>query len=328
MNAFRMRLFRCLETALVLAMLGLGIGTASGQATFRITPQTNREAILTLNGIAGRTNRIETSGDLAAWHSFVTFLFPNNGSNQVTDSSAPFGANRYFRAVEIMDTNVLAGDHFQTDDGELTIRPVNHASFVIKWKDLWIYNDPVGAASLYQTFPRADLILVSHEHGDHFSASTLAAVQKPGTVILSPRLVFNSLTAALKPLTTVLSNGVSTNVFGLTVEAVPAYNGNHPKGNGNGYVVTIGGKRLYMAGDTGNTAEMRALQNIDVAFLCMNVPFTMTINDSLAAIRAFKPKIVYPYHFRNQDNSLTDLVSLKRQLGIEPGSEVRIRKWY
>lgn len=317
-----------MERFLAAGLVVASMAEVFSQPSFSIASKTNREALLTLSSAAGRTNRIESSSNLADWHPFVTHLLPASGSTQHVDSGAPFSARRYFRAVEIMDTNALAGDHLVTDNGVLTIRPVDHASFVVQWNGIWIYNDPVGAASLYQSFPRADIVLVSHGHGDHFNSTTLAAVQKPGTVILAPRAVYNSLSAALKPLATVLTNGASTNLLGITAEAVPAYNDRHPKGEGNGYVLTIGGKRLYMAGDTGNTPEMRALQNIDVAFLCMNQPFTMSLNDALAALRAFKPKIVYPYHFRNQDGSFTDRESLKRQLGVEPGTEVRIRKWY
>ncbi len=191
-----------------------------------------------------------------------------------------------------------------------------------------IYNDPVGAASLYEAFPKADLILVSHSHGDHYSNSTLEAVRGPSARIIAPQVVFNSMTAALKTVTTVLANGASTTVMGVTVDAVPAYNNNHPQGQGNGYVVTIGGKRIYMSGDTGNTPEMRALPNIDVAFLCMNVPFTMSVAQASNAVRSFRPRVVYPYHYRNQDSSFADLNAFKQQVGTDLGIEVRQRVWY
>lgn len=323
------RLIRMLRVSLALWVGGQLAPSARAQITSQIAMATNREAVLTLKAAPGTTNRIEFSQDLRQWQALTTLLMPNSGASTHTDSAAPFVGERYFRVVQPTETNALTGDHIQTGDGEIVIHPVNHASFVMIWKNLVIYNDPVGGAALYKSFPRADLILVSHDHGDHFDPSTLAGVRNTNAcVIIAPRVVYNSMTALLKGVTTILTNGSSTNLLGLSVEAVPAYNGNHPKGNGNGYLVSLGGTRIYMAGDTGNTAEMRALQDIDIAFLCMNVPFTMTINDALAAIRGFKPKVVYPYHFRNSDNSLTDLNSLKRQLGTETGTEVRIRKWY
>jgi len=136
------------------------------------------------------------------------------------------------------------------------------------------------------------------------------------------------MSSTLRSVTRVLTNNAVTEVAGVQILAVPAYNSNHPKGSGNGYVVSIGGKNIYMAGDTGDVAEMRALRDIDVAFLCMNIPYTMDINRAASATREFRPKIVYPYHFQNQDNSFADLNAYKRLVGSDLGIEVRIRKWY
>jgi L-ascorbate metabolism protein UlaG (beta-lactamase superfamily) len=116
--------------------------------------------------------------------------------------------------------------------------------------------------------------------------------------------------------------------MGMTIEAVPAYNDNHPRGNGNGYVVTIGGKRIYISGDTGNTPEMRALPNIDVAFLCVNLPFTMSVTDAAGALRAFRPRVVYPYHYRNSGGTFSDLEALRQMIGTDLGIELRARRWY
>ena len=130
----------------------------------------------------------------------------------------------------------------------------------------------------------------------------------------------------------VQENGESREVRGVKVEAIPSYNSRHTKGRGNAYIVTIGGKRIYISGDTGDVAEMRAMENIDVAFLCMNVPFTMTVSEAASAVRDFKPAVVYPYpypyHFRNQDNSLSDLVEFTQLVGADDGVEVRRRNWY
>ena len=126
----------------------------------------------------------------------------------------------------------------------------------------------------------------------------------------------------------VLGYGASTNSLGLTVQAVPAYNSYHPLGFGNGYVLTMGGKRIYISGDTGNVPEIHTLSAIDVAFLCMNQPYTMTVTDATNAISLFQPKVVYPYHFRDQSGTMTNAASFKQQLSASLGIEVRLRKWY
>ena len=282
---------------------------------------TNNEVLLQLKASAGLYYRIETSTSLPQWNALFTLL--STGTNQYTDSAAPYLGARLYRALQLTGTNILTGDHLATDDGDVVIHPINHASFVMSWNGRTIYNDPVGGAAPFQGLPRADLILVSHSHGDHFDVSTLNAVKGSNAVIVAPQAVFNSMSAALKSLTTVLTNGAITNIMGLTIDAVPAYNSNHPKGSGNGYVLTIGGKRIYMSGDTGDIPEMRALQDIDVSFVCMNLPFTMSVDQASDVVRAFRPKVVYPYHY-----SQSNVNSFKQQVGTDLGVEVRLRKWY
>jgi len=278
---------------------------------------TNSEVQLRLNSTS--SYRINVSTNLTAWEPLVSAA---RQSTQYLDSGAVYRTNRYYNVVEVTATNFLAGDHIVTEDGEVIVRPVNHAGFVLRWKSMMIYNDPVGS-SRYSTFPKADVILVSHSHTNHFDSGTISSVRATNGVIIAPQAVYSSLSAALRTATIVLTNGASTNINGVQIEAVPAYNGNHPRGTGNGYVVTIGGKRFYMAGDTGDVAEMRALQNIDVAFLCMN-SFTMTTAAAASAARDFRPKILYPYHYSTPDN----INSLKRLVGTEHGIEVRLRTWY
>jgi L-ascorbate metabolism protein UlaG (beta-lactamase superfamily) len=285
----------------------------------------NGDVQIQYKAAAGTYCRLETSTDLQAWVSLATAQ--STGTVIYTDGAAPYFPKRFYRARDLAAA-ALTGDHLATSAGDLVIHPVNHASFVMSWNGKMIYNDPVGASSLYSGFAKADLILVSHDHGDHTSYSTLAAVLNTGGKIIAPQAVYNGMTAALKAATTVLANGASTTVIGLTVDAIPAYNTNHPIGTGNGYVVTVGGKRLYMSGDTGAIAETRALTNIDVAFLCMNVPFTMTVAAAVSVTRDFRPKAIYPYHYRNQDNSLADLAAFKAQVGTDLGIEVRLRAWY
>src|SRR5437660_592249 len=138
------------------------------------------------------------------------------------------------------------------------------------------------------------------------------------------------MTLALRAVTTVLTNGATTNVMGMRIDAIPAYNisnANHPLGVGNGYVLTIGGKRIYIAGDTEDVPAMRALQNIDVAFLSINRPYTMDVASAVSAAREFRPAVVYPYHY-SPSTPVTDLNLFKRGVGQDLGIEVRLRKWY
>jgi L-ascorbate metabolism protein UlaG (beta-lactamase superfamily) len=298
---------------------------ADGVPTPTVQRMTNGDVQIQYKAAAGTYCRIETSTDLLSWASLVTAQ--STGTVDYTDGAAPYFPKRFYRAKELAAAT-LTGDHLATSAGEVVIHPVNHASFVMSWNGKMIYNDPVGASALYSGFAKADLILVSHDHGDHYSNTTLAAVLNTGGKIIAPQAVYNSMTTALKAATTVLANGASTTAIGVTVDAIPAYNANHPLGTGNGYVVTLGGKRIYMSGDTGAIAETRTLPNIDVAFLCMNVPFTMTVAAAASVTRDFRPKAIYPYHYRNQDNSLADLADFKAQVGTDLGIEVRLRTWY
>jgi len=291
----------------------------------------NNEITLTLSVAAGSNYRLEAATDLSAWSGLATLAAGNASSLQYTDAAAPFLNGRYYRIQQLTEPDVFTGDHLATDDGEVIIHPLFHASFVLKWKDKIIYNDPdddSAFAATYNGLPKGNLILVSHTHSDHFSAGKIDAVRAPEAVIVAPQAVFSMLSAEQKAITVVLANGASSNLMGLTVEAVPAYNGNHPRGSGNGYVLTIGGKRLYMSGDTGNIPETRALANIDVAFLCMNQPFTMTVNEATNCVRAFRPKVLYPYHYRDQGGSTANANTFKQRLGTDPGVETRLRKWY
>lgn len=317
--------------ATVLGLLCLAVSPATGTAqnppTIQsIQPQTNGDVRLQSSTTPGFPFLLETSTDLLRWDPLATLK--GGASVTATDSAAPYFSLRYYRLKQLTDTNAFVGDHFQTTEGDLVVRPVNHASFVFRWNGRTVYNDPVGGASPYSGLPRPDLILVSHSHGDHFDAGTLTAVRTTNTLIIAPAAVYSSLSTALKAQTIPLSNGSKTNLFGMEIEAVPAYNANHPKGAGNGYVVTTGGKRLYMSGDTGDIPEMRALQNVDVAFVCMNLPFTMSVNQAVSAVREFRPRVIYPYHYRNSGGDLADLNSFKRQISTDLGVEVRQRAWY
>lgn len=211
-------------------------------------------------------------------------------------------------------------DTIQARDGAVKITFIAHATLMLEWNGKVIHVDPVGQYADYSRMPKADLILVTHEHGDHMDPAAVRSLKKAGTEVIASPTAASSLGASA------MKNGDSREPFGIPIEAVPAYNTTaghtqfHPKGRGNGYVLTLGGLRLYVAGDTEDIPEMMALRNIDVAFLPMNQPYTMTPEQAASAARAFLPRILYPYHFSDTDTS-----RLAALLQESPGIEVRIR---
>jgi L-ascorbate metabolism protein UlaG (beta-lactamase superfamily) len=311
---------------IILLVSGIWIASALAAVSPSVQRLSNGDIRIEHPTQAGQYYRIDSSADLQSWESMVTLLSP--GLLQHTDTAAGYFPKRFYRLGQLIGTNILTGDHLATSSGDLVIHPINHASFVMSWNGKVIYSDPVGSATLYQNIPKADLILVTHGHSDHFSVSTIDAVRATGVRIITTQTVFNSMSTTQRNLTTVLANGANTDVIGLNVAAVPAYNANHPMGVGNAYVLTIGGRRIFISGDTGDVSEIRTLPNIDVAFLCMNIPFTMDITQAASTVRQMKPKVVYPYHYRNQDGSFANLTSFRQQVGTEFGIEVRVRSWY
>jgi L-ascorbate metabolism protein UlaG (beta-lactamase superfamily) len=224
---------------------------------------------------------------------------------------------------------LTGGDTIPAAEGNLVLRPINHATLALGWNYLTIYLDPVGGAGRFDGLPKPGVILITDIHGDHLNADTLRAVMGEATRVVAPPAVVQQLPEALRARTTVLGAGQTTNVLGIAIEAIAAYNlaperaKFHAKGRGVGYVLSLGGKRIYFSGDTEDVPEMRALKNIDVAFVCMNLPYTMTPEQAADAVRAFRPKIVYPYHCRG-----SDLEKFKKLVGEDAGVEVRIRDWY
>jgi L-ascorbate metabolism protein UlaG (beta-lactamase superfamily) len=226
-----------------------------------------------------------------------------------------------------------APDNLPTSIGNLTIQPVQHASLVLTVNNKTIYADPAGGAAYYKGLAAPDMILVTDIHGDHFDTATLAAVMTPNTVLIVPQVVADKLPASYKKVV-VLHNGDNTSQSGIGIRAIPMYNlpesptSMHTKGRGNGYILAIGGKNIYLSGDTQGIPEMRALTNIDVAFICMNLPYTMDIKEAADAVLAFKPKIVYPYHYRGR-GGLSDVNGFKGLVEAgDKGIEVRLRNWY
>ena len=216
-------------------------------------------------------------------------------------------------------------EEFSTAAGSVRITPVRHASLMIQAGGKVIHVDPWSQGN-YDGLPQADLILLTDIHGDHLDAPLIKKLSKTGTVIIAPEAVAKTV-----PEAKVLSNGGSTTWESWKIDAVPMYNLKrgpsegkfyHDKGRGNGYVLTYGATRFYIAGDTEGTPEMRALKNIDVAFVPMNLPYTMTPEEAADAVRAFHPKIVYPYHYRG--SNIKEFAKALDGSGID----VRLRDWY
>lgn len=225
-----------------------------------------------------------------------------------------------------------AGDTFDTPAGPIKIMPVSHASFVAQTPIGVIYVDPVGGAEAYADFDTPDLVLITHEHGDHYNQETLDAIVGEGTQIIANPAVFAMLPEAMQAQAGEVANGATAVFKELSIDAIPAYNTTeerknfHPAGRDNGYVLNFEGFRMYVSGDTEDTPEMRALENIDLAFVCMNLPFTMDANAAASAVAEFKPTYVYPYHYRGRDNGTQDPAEFAKMVGA--GIEVKMGGWY
>jgi L-ascorbate metabolism protein UlaG (beta-lactamase superfamily) len=216
-----------------------------------------------------------------------------------------------------------AFDKISTTAGNVVMNFIGHGSLMFRLDTFSIYIDPVSSSGDYKNLPKADLILVTHEHYDHLDVKLIGELKKPGTLVFT-----NEKSTAQIGWAMAMKPGDRQEVNSIVIEAVPAYNivnmrspGQpfHPQGTGLGYILTIGDKRFYVAGDTENTPEMKALKNIEVAFLPMNLPYTMTPEMVADAARAFKPRILYPYHYGETDTNV--IVNLLKGSGIE----VRIR---
>lgn len=227
----------------------------------------------------------------------------------------------------------LDGGESEAENGFI-ITPVDHASMVLNWDGTIIYVDPVGGKELFSKYSEPDMVLVTDIHGDHLDIPTLEAIAAEKTIIFAPKAVFEKMPENLQNNTQVLNNGDLTKDFEMTIEAIPMYNLRpealkfHEKGRGNGYVLERNGKRIYISGDTEDIPEMRNLINIDIAFVCMNLPYTMTVEKAAEAVLAFKPKTVYPYHYRGTEG-LADVSKFKSL--VETGNpEIKVTQldWY
>jgi len=211
---------------------------------------------------------------------------------------------------------------------EIIFTPISHATFVIQAEGKTIFVDPVGDIETYATFSSPDIILITDIHGDHLSKNLVNALKTEETVVVVPRAVYDELNFG-----EILANGENDSYFNISIEAIPMYNLSedrlkfHNKGRGNGYVVTIKEKRIYISGDTEDIVEMRTLNNIDFAFICMNLPYTMTVEQAASAVLEMKPKTVYPYHYRGGDG-FSDIEKFKELVSEEDEIEVEFLEWY
>jgi L-ascorbate metabolism protein UlaG (beta-lactamase superfamily) len=228
---------------------------------------------------------------------------------------------------EVIETSIVK---------EFEVHPISHATMVLQWDGHTIYVDPVGGASAFEGHPAPDLIVVTDIHGDHLNVETLQAVSVAKTKIMAPQAVADELPSDFDAQLDILNNGDFKERSGFTVEAIPMYNLReealqfHTKGRGNGYVIEKDGMRVYISGDTEDIPEMRALKDIDVAFVCMNLPYTMTELQAAKAVVAFQPKIVYPYHYRGK-GMMSDIGKFHgwvKKSGPGPNIEVIELDWY
>lgn len=223
---------------------------------------------------------------------------------------------------------LLGEDTAKTVTDEFKIIPINHASFIIESDKATIYVDPVGKLELYKNIPSPDLILITDIHHDHLDSKLLASIKKDKTEILGPKEAIKQLGYGKA-----ISNGETKSIAGIEIEAIPMYNTTkerlqfHPKDRGNGYVLTLDKKRIYISGDTEDIPEMRQLKNIDIAFLCMNLPYTMTVEQAASVVLEFKPKVVIPYHYRGK-NGMSDLAKFQKQISKDKNIKAQLLKWY
>ena len=212
----------------------------------------------------------------------------------------------------------------------LNIIPINHATMVLHWDDTVIYTDPVGGKSAFEGQAAPDIILVTDIHGDHLNVPTIDSIMTAETRLITPQAVYDELPETLKKRVTLLANDETKTIAEINITGIPMYNlreealNFHVKGRGNGYVLEKGNYRIYISGDTEDIPEMRSLQNIDLAFVCMNLPFTMTVESAADAVADFKPKTVIPYHYRGREG-FSDVDAFEKMVN-QNAPEVKVKR--
>ncbi len=217
---------------------------------------------------------------------------------------------------------------------DVTINPISHATMVLEWKDKVIYVDPVGGKEAFQGMKSPDIILVTDIHGDHLDPETIASLLNENTQIVAPKAVIEKLPETMESNIVLLANNELKTIDGFAITGVAMYNLReealqyHEKGRGNGYLLERDGHRVYISGDTEDIPEMRSLENIDLAFVCMNLPYTMTVASAADAVAEFQPAIVVPYHFRGMDG-MSDIDAFEASVNeTAPNVEVLRLDWY
>lgn len=252
----------------------------------------------------------------------------------LTAALAAFAGQAQAQTATTAPAPRVAADQISTKKGPLTVQPITHGSVVFSWNGKTIYVDPYGGAGAYAGLAAPDVILITDIHGDHLDLKTLTGLSVGKALLVVPKAVADKLPAEYKGQVRILNNGQKLDTLGMTVAAIPMYNlpeapdAMHTKGRGNGYVLALGGKNVYVSGDTEDIAEMRALKGIDVAFVCMNLPYTMDVNQAAQGVLAFRPGIVYPYHYRGTAG-LSDVDGFKKTVNAaDKKIDVRLRNWY
>lgn len=237
-------------------------------------------------------------------------------------------------ALSAIAFSASAQDIIPAKGGDIMIKPIVHGTFVMKYNDLTIYVDPYGGADRFAGEKPADLVLITDIHGDHHNQETLDGLDLSQAIIVAPQAVAEKLPAGKYKSIVIIGNGENKTILDTKISAIPMYNlpetedSRHPKGRGNGYIVSLGGKQIYISGDTEDIPEMRALENIDIAFVCMNMPYTMDIEQAASAVSDFKPAVVYPFHYRGTEG-LADTEKFKQLVNTSaPKVDVRLRNWY
>lgn len=238
------------------------------------------------------------------------------------------------KSMNNKNTNNEAGENLS----QVSITPINHASLILAWSGVNIYADPVDEkkANIFEDKAPADIILVTDIHGDHMDLDTLKKITQNSTTIIAPQAVAEKIPEELKGKVSVLNNGEKGDFLGFSIEAIPAYNlpgpseNYHTKGRGNGYVIDRDGVRVYISGDTAGIPEMRELKDIDIAFVAMNLPYTMPPEEAASAVLDFKPKTVYPYHYRqNPTKDFADVSKFKEIVNTsDQNIKVELVNWY
>jgi len=225
-------------------------------------------------------------------------------------------------------------DVYPTKKGTLTVRPILHGTLVLEWNNHTIYIDPYDSAKVFEGLKTPNLILITDIHGDHLNQKTLDDLNTKNSKFIVPQAVADKISENYRDRLIIIKNGEETTLMGIKIKAIPMYNlpendsSKHTKGRGNGYILNFSGTKVYISGDTEDIKEMRELKKIDIAFVCMNLPYTMDINQAASAVLDFKPKIVYPYHYRGKPG-LSDIEAFKELVNKgNPSIIVKLRDWY